>query len=513
MLRRDMLKLTGTTVAIGAMSLGVVACGGSSGGSGGSGGSGSTTLRMGLMVAPTTFDPAGAEWGNRLPYYQAPYDTLLLAATSGEIEPYLATEWSYDESETELTLTLRDDVTFADDSPLTADAVVTSMTRFKDGSGPDANYLASVDTVTAADDHTVVITLTQPDPALLNYLTRTAGLVLNPAAAENEDLATNPAGSGPYVLDTSATITNNIYVFTKREGYWNPDVQHYDRLEMRFIEDTTAMVNALQAKELDYAKLANAETFAQAESSGAVLHSNELDFQGLLLLDRAGTMVEALGDVRVRQAIAHAMDREALLEAVALGFGTVTGQVFPTGSEAYDEALDERYPYDVEKAKALLAEAGYADGFAVEMPTAASFQTAANLIAQYLSDIGITANYVQPGNNFIADMLAPKFGMTFMALEQNPDWQLANFMISPTATFNPFGYQDPEVDALLEEYLTGDETTRGATMKALNTYIVEQAWFVPFYRAQGSVATNDGTTVTAMLPSNTLPNIYDVTPA
>ena len=93
--------------------LAVTACAG--GGTDGGGGEGSGgTLTLGALFAPTTYDPAGAEWGNRSPYYQAVFDTLLLATPEGTIEPWLATEWSYNEDNTVLTLTLRDDVTFTD---------------------------------------------------------------------------------------------------------------------------------------------------------------------------------------------------------------------------------------------------------------------------------------------------------------------------------------------------------------------------------------------------------------
>jgi len=98
-----------------------------------------------------------------------------------------------------------------------------------------------------------------------------------------------------------------------------------------------------------------------------------------------------------------------------------------------------------------------------------------------------------------------------MALEQNPDWQLINFMIAPQATFNPFHYQDPKVDEWINQIQFGDEATQASSAKELNKYIVEQAWFAPFYRVQGSVATDANTTV-KMLPTNAFPNIYDFQP-
>lgn len=509
MIRRDFMKLTGASAALGV--IGLAGC--SSGGGAGAGGEGGGELVLGLISAPMSFDPSIAEWGNRSPYYQAVYDTLLLATPEGEIEPYLATAFEYDEAETLLTLTIREGVTFSDGETLDAEAVALSMNRFKDGTGPDAGYMTYVDTITATDATTVEVAFTAPDPAFLNYLTRTAGLVMSPAAVENEDLPTNPVGSGPYTLDTAATVTETTYTFLKREDYWNPDVQHYDSLVMRVFQDPTAMLNAVRAGELNYAKLSSPESFAEAEGAGFTLNSNELDFQGLLLFDRDGELAPALADVRVRQAINHAIDRPALLEAIALGHGTVTTQVFPPTSDAYDEALDDRYPYDVETAKELMAEAGYADGFAITMPSSAALGTTAYaLIADALAAIGISVTHEDPGSNFIADMLAPKWAACFMSLEQNPDWQLTQFMIAESAVFNPFGSADETIAGILADYLEADEAGRSELIKQLNEHIVEQAWFAPFYRLEGVVATDEQTSV-SMLPTNTLPNIYDIVPA
>ena len=206
--------------------LALTSCAADTGGSADGGGN----LTLGAIVAPTTFDPSGSEWGNRAPYYQAVFDTLLLATPEGTIEPWLATEWSYDETNTVLTLTIRDDVTFTDGTKLTADVVKQNLERFKAGTSPDAGYFAGISTIEAPDDTTVVITLSAPDPAMLNYLTRDPGLVGSPKNFDSPDAATNPIGSGPYTLDTDATVTGTSYVYKKNPDYWNPDVQHYDGL-------------------------------------------------------------------------------------------------------------------------------------------------------------------------------------------------------------------------------------------------------------------------------------------
>lgn len=481
-------------------------------GGGGSSDGGNSTLTLGAIAAPTTLDPAGAEWGNRAPFYQAMMDTLLLATPDGTIAPWLATEWSYNDDNTQLTLTLRDDVTFSDGSKLTAPVVVENLQRFQKGTSPDASYFADVTSFAAPDDKTVVISLKAPDPALLNYLTRNPGLVASEASIKSADVATNPIGSGPYILDTAGTVTGTSYKYTKNPNYWNPSVQYYDNLTINVLADATAALNAIKAGEANGVRLINNTGLAEVEAAGWTVNSNELDFAGTLLFDRGGTMNPALGDVRVRQAINYAIDRPGLLKAVEDGHGTVTTQVFPESSPAYDPSLDDYYTYDPAKAKQLLADAGYAGGLTINSLSSALAPSTFTIIQQQLAAVGITVNYTDPGNNFIADMLAPKYPMAaWMALEQNPDWQLIQFMISPTAIFNPFHYSDPTVNDDIQQIQYGDAATQAAVAKKLNKYIVEQAWFAPWYRVQGNFATDANTTVT-MLPTNAYPAIYDIKP-
>ncbi|MFL0566850.1 ABC transporter substrate-binding protein [Microbacterium sp. 179-I 1D1 NHS] len=464
------------------------------------------------IAAPTSYDiTQGAEWGNRSAFFEAVFDTILRKDSSGEIQPNLATEYEYNDDNTVLTLTLRDGVTFTDGTPVNAEAVVTSMEEFRDGTAPQAATMAGKE-FAAVDDSTVTITMEAPDPSLVNLLSIAPGVVQAPATFSNPDAATKPVGSGPYVLDTASTVTGTTYNFTANPDYWNKDAVKYDNLTINVMEDTTAILNAIKAGEANGAKIADNNTISEVEGAGWTIESNELDFQGLLLLDRAGTMAPELADLKVRQAINMAFDREALLQSLQSGYGTVTEQVFPATSDAYDEALDSTYPYDPDAAKDLLAEAGYPNGFTLNMMSTPAFQTTFDLVAQQLSDIGITVNYTDPGTgNFITDMLAPKYPATWMALEQNPDWQLINFMIAPNATFNPFKSQDATVDGYIETIQRGSEDEATTAVKELNKYIVDQAWFAPFYRVQGSFAT-DANTNLDFWPTNAYPSIFDFSP-
>ncbi len=146
------------------------------------------------------------------------------------------------------------------------------------------------------------------------------------------------------------------------------------------------------------------------------------------------------------------------------------------------------------------------------MMSTAAFQTTFDLVAQQLADIGITVNYTDPGTgNFITDMLAPKYPATWMALEQNPDWQLINFMIAPEATFNPFQSQDPQVDEYISTIQMAPRTRRTQATKDLNAWIVENAWFAPFFRVQGTYAV-DANTDLEFWPSNAYPSIFGFSP-
>ena len=501
---------TTAAVAVTAAALVLTGCSGSTSGSdSGSGG----TLILGAITPPTTFDPAGSEWGNRSPFYQAVFDTLLVATADGEIVPSLATSYEYNDDNTVLTLKIRDDVTFTDKSKLTADVVKQNLERFKTGTSPDAGYFAGVASVEAPDDTTVVITLSAPDPAMLNYLTRDPGLIASAESFDSPDLATNPVGSGPYVLDTAATVTGTSYSYTANPDYWNKDWQHYDKLTINVLQDATAGLNAVKSGEVNGIKLANNDNLAEVEGAGWTVNANELDFQGMLLLDRAGTMNPAIADVRVRQAINYAFDKESLLKAIGQGYGTPTTQIFPTSSEGYDESLDDDYPYDPEKAKELLAEAGYPDGFELNMPSSSLVGSSTfTLIQQQLSEVGITVTYTDAGNNFIADVLAPKYAATWLTLQQDPDWALINFELSPNAIFNPFKNADPELETLIEAVRTADESGYAAAVQAVNAYTVENAWFAPWYRQQSSFVTDANTKVETQT-GNAYPYLWNITPA
>ena len=410
-------------VAAAALAFTLAACGGgSSGSTGGSSGS-NTTLTLGVIVPATTFAAADMNFANESPYGQAVYDTLLKAAPDGTVGPSLATEWKYNDDKTVLTMTLRSDVTFTDGTKFNADAAAQNLIRFRDGNSPNKSYLAALKDAKAIDDTHLEITLTASDPGLLVHLTQNAGMQESPKAFTAPDIKTNPVGSGPYILDTANTVIGTSYTFNKNANYWNKPDQHYEKLVHQGLQrpDRHAQrgqgqaAQRRQAGQQRRARPGHRRRLQPGHLGAGLVGPDSVRPRRH---DEPGAR-----DVKVRQAFNYAFDRPALLQAVAKGHGTVTEQVFPESSAGYDPALDSKYPYDPAKAKALLAEAGYPNGFTLEMPKAGALGASIyNLVAQQLKDIGVTVNYTDSGTNYIADMLTPKYPATVMALQQDADW-------------------------------------------------------------------------------------------
>ncbi len=450
-----------------------------------------------------------AEVANRGMYFQAVYDSLLRAEPDGTIVPWLATEWEYNDDNTVLTLKLRDDVTFTDGTPFNADAAAQNLIRFRDGTAPGAGFLALLADAKAVDDTTLEITLSGPDPAFLNYLTRDPGMVQSPASFDTGD----PIGSGPYIYNAGDSVTESVYTYDANPDYWAPEMVKYDKLVVRYLQDATATLNAIKAGEVNAANLISSNMIPDVEGAGWDLHTQELDWVGLTLVDRDGAMGTPLGDVKVRQAINQAFDREALLQGLEAGYGSVTTQVFREDSAGFDPALDELYPYDPDAAKQLLADAGYPDGFDLSLPTATALgEQFFATIQDQLGAIGIDVSYTDEGSDYFGAILAPKYPAYLMFLEQAlNDWQFVSFLLSETATWNPAHYSDATSEELISTIQNTEGEEQAAATKELGKYVTEQAWFAPWYRKQATFAT-DATVDAVVQTGNAVPYIFNYCP-
>lgn len=470
------------------------------------------TLALATVSPPQSWQPGDLLTGPEIWYTQPVYDSLLRNDNEGEPVANVATEWSYNDDSTVLSLKLRDDVKFTDGTALDGEAVKANLESAKTGSGGSATQLRFIEEVTVVDPTAVDIKLSAPDPSFLPSLGGPAGMMASPSHLEDGSLATTPVGSGPYTLSPS-TQAGSKYVYTRNADYWNQELYPYDEITATIFNDKNAMLNALRAGQVNVANVEPKDVESVSSSGQEVVSFPSYNANGLYLFDREGTIVPALGDVRVRQAINYALDRQSLFDQLYDGKGAKTAQMFSVDSTAYLPELEERYPYDVDKAKELMAEAGYADGFVLPMPDVSPiYPSEQAAVTEALAAIGITTEY-QPvnGEQFISDLLGAKYPAAIFRLDANRSWDTTQIALDPDALWNTFHVNDPKIVELITKAQgeTGDEQAK--TFQELNTYVVEQAWFAPWIQGDNSFGLSSGVTAEGQKYS-TFPPIWNIQP-
>jgi peptide/nickel transport system substrate-binding protein len=289
---------------------------------------------------------------------------------------------------------------------------------------------------------------------------------------------------------------------------------HYDEIEVSVYGDATALVNALKGGQVDVSASNTPTQIPDGEAAGYTANLVELNWAGFLLVDRMGTINPAMGDVRVRQAINHALDRESLVQALAGGYGTATTQIFSENSDAYSEELDERYPYDVDKAKELLAEAGFPDGFTLVMPRNNFVpESEFAIYAEQLGAVGIDVQWEQTGEDLFPKMLGGTWAAFPFQLQSDPTaWQTFQFAAAPGATWNALHVADPELDALAADLQVAQGDDAAEAGLAVNTWLVENAWFAPSYRLQSAFFSDSDTDV-VLQSDNIAPYLWNIRPS
>jgi peptide/nickel transport system substrate-binding protein len=216
----------------------------------------------------------------------------------------------------------------------------------------------------------------------------------------------------------------------------------------------------------------------------------------------------------VRQAINYAFDREALLQQVAGGFGEATSQVFGPETTGYDPELEDYYTYDPDKARDLLADAGYGDGLTIDMPVLTpGFETIMTFVSQQLADVGITVNLSSvPAADYVPGLAQGKFVAANFNLFQGPSWVATQQLISTDAVYNPFDTTSPEVEALIERLRMGGDDADAAA-RELNQLVTEEAWFAPWFRPSQLYFYDAAKVAVEPQIQMAVPSIYNYTPA
>lgn len=495
-----------------AISIGLSGCGGDepSDQPTGAGDTGTTDTDLVIAngTAPSSFDPVASAAGRRLQYLWLVYDALIRIGPDGEPQPGLATSWTYSENNTVFDMTLREDVTFSDGTPFDAEAVKANLERARQTSGPQTSQLALVESVEVTGAHQVRINLSAPNPALPVIFSQNMGMMVSPPAlAHPDELALSPAGAGPYELDTAATVPDDRYVFVANDDYYDPEAYPFEEVTIRVIEDRPAILQALQTGDLDGGE-GNAEVAQAAEGAGLDVITQPTDSASVMLLDRAGEIVPALGDVRVRQALNLAVDRAAIVDAVLQGRGKPTSQFISPGQEGYDEELDDHYGYDPDRARDLLADAGFADGFDLPILTSPTSTPVVEAIAGFLGEVGVNVEIVPAGpDGIVTDMLTGTHAAAYLPWGMTDTYLDSDLLLQPDGAYNPLGSSDDEMLRLIEEGAAQDTEQREATYKQLSQRIVDEAWFLTVFIADAIYMSGDTVTDVAHTPHIVVPDI------
>ncbi|MGO1315615.1 MAG: ABC transporter substrate-binding protein [Cellulomonadaceae bacterium] len=473
------------------------------------------TLNIALDKAPASLDPANMEQSTS-PFAQPAYDALINVEPDGTLVPGLATEWEFTDDENKVfEITLREGVTFSDGAVLNADALITNL-EYLDTGKSNVATLVNGGTYEKVDEDTVRITWDDPRPLAPQALTQrwVAGMIASPEAIANdpESLSTQTFGAGPYVLDAGRTIAGSTYVYTARDDYWDPDGQLWDQIVITVMENADQRLNALRTGEVHYAGGDLTTAGAAADAGLQVLYAPTIVY-GINFLDRQGPLGTPLADVKVRQAMNYALDREGIQAALLGEYGFATEQIVVPSEPGYVAALEGRYPFDQDKARALLAEAGYADGFSFSIvaSTSATQALLAQVLVEQLGQVGITVELdSRPSSDYFEGMTGGTFPAAVIGYGNQPMPMMYDGLFGPDAIFNPLKSQSDTIDAAMAEALVSPPARAAELYEDIMTELVEDAWYAPavfapvFYFATDDLAPVEITEARPQAPITTL---------
>lgn len=345
---------------------------------------------IGMTLEPTGLDPtAGAASAIGEVVHYNVLETLTKVQPDGTVAPLLAQSWSVTPDNKTWAFRLKPGVKFQNGEPFDAATVKFSFERaVAPGSvNKDKAVFNNIAHIATTDDHTVILTLKNPNPDFLFQLGQTTASIVEPKSAATN--STQPVGTGPYRLESWSKGSSVVLV--RWDGYRDAKAVKLKRVTIRFISDTAAQVAALLSGDVDaFPRVAAARSLGQFQ--------NDQRFQVLIGGSRSKTILainnkrKPLDDVRVRRAIAMAIDRKAVIEGAADGFGTPIGSFYVPGAPGYID-LTAVNAYAPDKSRALLKEAGVATPLelSIKLPPTPYARQGGEVISAQLAKVGINA--------------------------------------------------------------------------------------------------------------------------
>lgn len=408
--------------------------------------------------------------------------------------PELASSWEINDEATTITFNLREGVSFHDGTPFNAEEVKYYFDWARDGDNPLAgravSILQDIESIDVVDASTVRFNLSQPSGAMIfNFATANARIISSTAIeAYGENIDRNPVGTGPFKFKEWA---DGQYIMVEAfEDYWG-EAAKVAQIEFRVVPNDATRIALLQSGEAHFIETVPPPLVASLElNPDIVIDASESVFARIFPMN---TQIAPFNDIRVRQALNHAIDREQLVQVALQGYGTALTSVMPEA--VFGHVAQPPYEYDIEKAKQLLTEAGYPDGFTTGVLTFNSdeFSTVGQILQQMFAQINVTLELQPTERGALVERIFKPFEETDLeaslvgASTTTGDADRAfraSFITEsyPPASNNWSFYSNPEVDALVEEASrTGDQDKRAELYAEAQAIVWNEAPWVFLY--------------------------------
>lgn len=496
-----------------------------------------TPLSIGMSTTPTTLDPHEDSSAPNNATSRHIWDSLINLTGRSANAPELATQWKAVDP-THWEFKLREGVKFHDGSDFNADDVIASLLRARDKPSQGfAAYTRNIAGVTAKDPYTVVVETKIPDPLLLNSISRIRIISADCKEAPVQDFDNGKCaiGTGAFSFVSYSPGSN---LTLKRNDHYFAGPSHWSNVTLRFLPDDGARLASLLSNEVDIIETLPADGMARVESSGNLQvingQSSRFVYLGMDVSRDDSPFVKAadgsnlgknpLKDARVRRAMLMSINRPAIVDRVMQKNGTVADQFVAEGYAGHSDKV-EKVGYDPKAAKALLAEAGYPDGFSLTIhgPSGRYVKDAEVLqaVGQMFTRIGIkTKVEVLPWAMYSDAYAKGDYSVFFGSWGVNSG-ETTNPTVALVATrdeekgtgrYNGGGVSDPKIDEVLAKASsTLDEAERKPLLEELSVQTFDNLWLLPMHYE--NVVLGAKKTVTYMPRGDKYTLAYEVKPA
>ncbi len=409
------------------------------------------TIRFATGTPLQTFDPHLADSGTTFStYLTLVYDGLTLSNPDDMWDPLpgLARSWRWLD-DTTIEFALVEGVVFSDGEVFDAGAAKANIDRMLRLKGPRFNTMATIRSASVVDPLTLRIHLHRPDPTLLQNLAGSPGMMVSPRAFGNDDLDLNPVGTGPWLYDKAHSTIGEVHRFTPRPDYFDPRTRNTANYAVYVLTNARARLNALISGQVDIAIVTALEAKPAADV-GFSIATQPNRWWGMSLVDRNGELVPEFRDVRVRQALGFAVDRQAIADALFFGYARPASQPM-LEDLGHVPDLDDFYRYDPEYARQLLASAGVT-GFSFTVPCVPDASAEYEAVQHYLRKVGINMEIEVVESGSIAALARTRqYPVNTIAFPNfGPDSRHPAIW-ETTAVFNPFEVEGVRINELADQ--------------------------------------------------------------